>query len=196
MAQVLKSLFKDTAMKQIILTTALTGLFSLSFTAAQPGSISAQSPPITQTQTQSTIIAPDKVGLGKIRPRMSEQQVRSILGKPTSRKTEFMPSINDNILILKYPNISLSLVPNADEPENYFVFEFVTRTRKFATPTGVKVGDTQSQVIQAYGKPYISQEGEFTLLAYEAGSERSTAAFTFRIEAGKVTEINYVEQLI
>jgi outer membrane protein assembly factor BamE (lipoprotein component of BamABCDE complex) len=91
-------------MKKIILTTALTGLFSLSFTANQ-GLILAQSP--QTTQTQSTIIAVAKVGLGKIRPGMSEQQVRSILGKPTLVKTEFSPGVGDNILSLQYPDISL-----------------------------------------------------------------------------------------
>lgn len=180
-------------MKKIILTTALTGLFSLSFTANQ-GLILAQSPQVTQTQ--STIIAVAKVGLGKIRPGMSEQQVRSILGQPTSTKTEFSPGVGDNIRTLQYPNISLSLVPHVNKPNNFFVYQCATLSRKFPTPTGVKVGDPQSQVIKIYGKPYVSKEGKIIFLGYVVGSKDSAAGFTFRIEAGKVTEIQYSEQLV
>jgi outer membrane protein assembly factor BamE (lipoprotein component of BamABCDE complex) len=180
-------------MKKIILTTALTGLFSLLFTTNQ-GLILAQSP--QTTQTQSTIIAVAKVGLGKIRPGMSEQEVRGILGKPTGTKTKFSPGVGDNIRSLKYPDISLSLVPHANKPKNFFVYQFVTRSGKFPTPTGIKVGDTQSQVIRAYGKPYISKEGKVTFLGYVVGSKDSAAGFTFRVEADKVTEIQYSEQLV
>ncbi|MBD2489878.1 outer membrane protein assembly factor BamE [Aulosira sp. FACHB-615] len=181
-------------MKKIILITALTGLFSLALTANQ-GLISAQSPQIAQTQ--GAIIPVAKAGLGKIRPGMSEQQVRRILGKPTSTKTEFSPGVGDNIRTLQYPNISLYLVPYVNKPKNlFFVYYFVTRSSKFLTPTGVKVGDTQSQVIKAYGKPYISKEGNVTFLVYGVGSPDSAAALTFRIEAGKVTEIQYSEQLL
>ena len=180
-------------MKKIILTTALTGLFSLSFTANQ-SLILAQSPQTTQNQT--TIIAASKVGLGKIRPGMSEQQVLSILGKPTSTKTEFSRGVGDNIRTFQYPDISLFLVPHVNKPKNFFVYEFVTRSRKFSTPAGVKVGDTQSQVINVYGKPYISKDGKVTFLGYVVGSKDSAAAFTFHIESGKVTEIQYSEQLI
>ncbi len=180
-------------MKKIILTTALTGLFSLLFTTNQ-GLILAQSP--QTTQTQSTIIAVVKVGLGKIRPGMSEQQVRSILGKPTLLKTEFSPGVGDDIRSLQYPDISLSLVPHVNKPKNFFVYQFVTRSQKFPTPTGIKVGDTQSQVIKAYGKPYISKEGKVTFLGYVVGSKDSAAGFTFRVEADKVTEIQYSEQLV
>jgi hypothetical protein len=63
-------------MKKFVLTTALTGLFSLSFPANRD-LILAQSS--QTTQTQSTIIAVAKVGLGRIRPGISEQQVRSII---------------------------------------------------------------------------------------------------------------------
>ncbi|MBU7582268.1 MAG: outer membrane protein assembly factor BamE [Nostoc sp. TH1S01] len=180
-------------MKKIILITALTSLFSLALTANQ-GLILAQSSALTQTQ--STIIPVEKVGLGKIRPGMSEQQVRSILGKPTRTKTEFSQGVGDNIRTLEYPNISLSLVPYVNKPKNFFVYYFVTRSPKFPTPTGVKVGDTQSQVIKAYGKPDIFKEEQVTFLGYWVGSQDSTAAFTFRIEAGKVTEIKYSEQLV
>jgi outer membrane protein assembly factor BamE (lipoprotein component of BamABCDE complex) len=180
-------------MKKFILTTALTGLFLLSFTANQ-GLILAQSP--QTTQTQSTIIPVTKVGLGKIRPAMTEQQVRNILGKPTSTKTEYSPGVGDNIRTLQYPDISLSLVPYVNKPRNFFVYQFVTRSRKFQTPTGIKVGDTQSQVIKAYGKPYISTEGKVTFLIYGVGSKDSASGFTFRIESGKVTEIQYSEQLV
>ncbi|ALF52544.1 hypothetical protein ACX27_06320 [Nostoc piscinale CENA21] len=180
-------------MKKIILITALTSLFSLALTANQ-GLILAQSPQIAQTQ--GAIIPVAKVGLGKIRPGMPEQQVRRILGKPTSTKTEFSPGVGDNIRTLEYPNISLSLVPYVNKPKNFFVYHFVTRSSKFLTPTGVKVGDTQSQIIKAYGKPYISKEGNVTFLVYGVGSQDSAAALTFRIEAGKVTEIQYSEQLV
>lgn len=179
-------------MKKIILTTVLTGLFTLSFTVNQ-SLIFAQSPQPKETQT--TIIAVAKVGLGKIRPGMSEQQVRNILGKPTTSKTEFSRGVGDNIRTLQYPDISLSLVPHPDKPKKFFVYQFVTRSRKFATPTGIKVGDTQSQVIKAYGKPHISQEDKATFLIYGVGSKDSAIVFTFRIEAGKVTEIQYQEQL-
>jgi len=179
-------------MKKIIFTTALTGLLSLSFTANQD-LILAQPPKVAQTQ--NTIIAVTKVGLGKICPGMSEQQVRSILGKPISTKTQFSEGVGDNIRTLQYSNISISLVPHVNKPKNFFVYHFVTRSPKFPTPTGVKVGDSQSQVIKLYGKPYISKEGKITFLGYIVGSQDSAAAFTFRIEAGKVTQIEYSEQL-
>jgi hypothetical protein len=177
---------------KFIFTTALTGLFSLSFTFEHL--ILAQSPKTTQTQT--IVIAVAKVGLGKIRPGISEQQVRSILGKPTSTKTEFSPGVGDNIRTLQYPNISLSLVPHVNKPKNFFVYQFVTRSSKFLTPTGIKVGDTQSQVIKAYGKPYILKEDKANLLIYGVGTRDSAAAFTFRIENNSITEIQYSEQLV
>ena len=180
-------------MKNIILATALAGLFSLLCTANQ-SSISAQSPQTTETQT--TIIAVSQVGLGKIRPAISEQQVRRILGKPTSAKTEYSLGVGDNIRTFQYPNITLSLVPHLNKPKDFFVYEFFSRSEKFSTPTGIKVGDTESQVIKAYGKPYISKDGKITTLVYVVGSKDSAASFTFRIESGKVREIQYSEQLI
>ncbi|MBE9206330.1 outer membrane protein assembly factor BamE [Nostoc sp. LEGE 06077] len=180
-------------MKKIIFITALTSLFSLSL-PANHNLILAQSPQVTQTQ--NTIIPIAKVGLGKIRPGMSEQQVRRILGKPTSTKTEFSQGVGDNIRTLEYPHISLSLVPYVNKPKNFFVYHFVTRSPKLLTPTGVKVGDTQSQVIKAYGKPYISKDGKVIFLGYGVGSQDNAAGLTFSIEAGKVTKIEYSEQLI
>ena len=179
-------------MKKVILTAALTGLFSLSFTDKQ-GLILAQSPQIAQIK--NTIEAVNKVGLWKIRPGMSEAEVLKILGKPTSTKTEFMPPIDDNTRTLQYPAISISLVPHPNKPSNFFVYQFVTRSPKFATPTGIKVGDRQSQVIKAYGKPYLSEQGEVTSLIYGVGSKDSAAGFLFDIKAGKVTKIDYTEQL-
>ncbi|MDY6897891.1 MAG: hypothetical protein SWZ49_07395 [Cyanobacteriota bacterium] len=179
-------------MKKVILTAALTGLFSLSFTDKQ-GLVLAQSPQIAQIK--NTIVAVNKVGLGKIRPGMSEVEVRKILGKPTSTKTEFMPPIEDNTRTLQYPSISVSLVPYPNKPKKFFVYQFVTRSPKFATPMGIKVGDTQSQVIKAYGKPYISKQGKFISLVYGVGSQDNAAGFSFDIEAGKVTKIDYTEQL-
>jgi hypothetical protein len=157
------------------------------------GLILAQSSQITETRI--TVIPVTKVGFGKIRPGMSEQQVRNILGKPTSTKTEFSPGVEDNIRTLQYPDISLSLVPHSNKSKNFFVYEFLTRSRKFATPTGVKVGDTQSQVIKAYGKPYISKEDKVTFFTYTVAKKDSAIGLTFRIEAGRVTEIHYIEQL-
>jgi hypothetical protein len=180
------------SVNRIILTTALTGLLSLSFTFEHL--ILAQSP--KTTQTQSIVIAVAKVGLGKIRPGMSEQRVRSILGKPASTKTEFSPGVGDNIRTLQYPDISLSLVPHENKPKNFFVYQFVTRSQKFSTPTGIKVGDRQSQVIKAYGKTLILKEGKVNLLIYGVGTRDSAAAFTFRIENNSITEIQYSEQLV
>ncbi len=177
---------------KIIFTTALTGLLSLSFPAERL--ILAQSPQTIQTQT--TVLAVAKVGLGKIRPGMSEQQVRSILGKPTSTKTKFSPGVGDNIRTLQYPDMSLSLVPHVNKSKNFFVYQFVTRSPKFLTPTGIKVGDTQSQVIKAYGKPYILEEGKSNLLIYGVATRDSAIAFTFRIEKNRITEIQYSEQLV
>jgi outer membrane protein assembly factor BamE (lipoprotein component of BamABCDE complex) len=151
----------------------------------------AQSPQTTQVQVVPVV----KVGLGKIRPGMSEKAVRTILGKPTSTKTQFSPGVGDNIRTLQYPNISLSLVPNTNNPKNFFVYQFATRSRKFLTPAGIKVGDTRSQVIKAYGKPTISQDGKVTYLTYPVGSKDSVAGFTFSIESGKVIKIEYGEQL-
>ncbi|BCL37980.1 hypothetical protein [Nostoc sp. MS1] len=182
-------------MKKIILTTALTGLFSFSFTlTANQGLILAQSSQVAQAQI--TVIPVAKIGLGKICPGMSEQEVRRILGKPTSSKTEYSQGVGDNIRTLQYPNISLSLVPHVNKPNKFFVYQFVTRSRQFSTPTGIKVGDTQAQVIKVYGKPYISQEGTVTFLGYTVGNKDSATTFRFRIEAGKVTEILYSEQLV
>ncbi len=180
-------------MKKIILTTILTSLFSLSLTTS-PNPISAQ--PSATTEAQSNIVPIAKVGLGKIRPQMTEQQVRSILGNPTSTKTEFSRGVGENIRTLQYPNISLSLVPHSDKPKSFFVYQFITRSRKLSTPTGIKVGSTQSEVIKTYGKPGISKEGKATFLTYTVGKQGSAIGFTFRIEAGKVTEIRYSEQLI
>ncbi|MEO1376950.1 MAG: outer membrane protein assembly factor BamE [Cyanobacteria bacterium J06635_10] len=178
-------------MKKIILTAALAGLFPLSFTANQ-SLILAQSPQTTQTQT--SIIAVSEVGIGKIRPGMSEQQVRSILGKPTSTKTEYSEAVGDNIRTVQYPDISLSLVPHVNKPKNFFVYGFFTWSRKFSTKRGIKVGDTQSQVIKSYGKPYIFKDGKATFLQYFVGSKDSAVTFTFSIESGKVTEIQYYAQ--
>ncbi len=175
-------------MKKIILATALAGLFSLSCIANQ-SSISAQSPQTTETQT--TIIAFSQVGLGKIRPDMSEQQVRNILGKPTSTETEYSPAVGDNIRTLQYPNITLSLVDSYDKPKDFFVYQFFTRSEKFSTPAGIKVGDTESQVIKAYGKTYIRKDGKVPFLLYGVGSKDAASFFAFDIESGKVTKIQY-----
>jgi hypothetical protein len=180
-------------MKKIILTTILTSLFSLSFTAS-PNPILAQTS--ATTEAQSSIVPLAKVGLGKIRPGMSEQQVRSILGNPTSTKTEFSRGVGENIRTLKYPSISLSLVPQSDKPKSFFVYQFITRSRKFSTPTGIKVGSTQSQVINTYGKTGISKEGKVSFLTYTVGQQGSAIGLIFRIETGKVTEIRYSEQLV
>jgi hypothetical protein len=166
---------------------------STAMVESSQGLILAQSAP---AKTRITIIPATKVGFGKIRPGMSEQQVRSILGKPTTTKTEFSVGVDDNIRTLQYPNISLSLVPNVHKSKNFFVYDVSTRSPKFPTPTGVKVGDTQSQVIKAYGKPYTSQDGKITLLTYRVATEDSGIGLTFRIEAGKVREIQYTENLV
>jgi SmpA / OmlA family len=157
------------------------------------GLILAQS---SLTKTRITIIPVTKVGFGKIRPGMSEQQVRKILGKPTTTKTAFSPGVGDNIRTLQYPYISLSLVPNVNKSKNFFVYEVSTRSPKFPTPTGVKVGDSQSQVIKAYGKPYIPQGSKDTLLTYRVAREDSAILLVFSIEAGKVIEIQYAEELV
>jgi SmpA / OmlA family len=180
-------------MKKIILTTVLTSLVSLSFTAS-PNPILAQ--PSATTEAQSNIVPLGKIGLGKIRPGMTEQQVRSILGNPTSTKTEFSRGVGENIRTLKYPNISLSLVPHSGKPKSFFVYQFITRSQKFTTPIGIKVGSTQSEVIKSYGKPGISKEGKASFLTYTVGKQDSAIALIFRIETGKVTEIRYSEQLI
>jgi hypothetical protein len=150
----------------------------------------------SSTKTRITIIPVTKVGFGKVRPGMSEQQVRKILGKPKTTKTEFSQGVDDNIRTLQYPDISLSLVPHINRSQNFFVYEILTRSAKFPTPTGVKVGDPASQIIKAYGKPYISKDGKVTLFTYRVGREDSAIGLTFRIEAEKVREIQYIEQLI
>jgi outer membrane protein assembly factor BamE (lipoprotein component of BamABCDE complex) len=182
-------------MKKVILTTALTGLLSLSFTlTANQDLILAQSSQAAQTQIINVPVA--KVGVGKIRPGISEQEVRRILGRPISSKTEFTPGIGDNIRTLQYPNISLSLIPHVNKPNNFFVYQFVSRDRQLPTPTGIKIGDTQAQVIKVYGKPSISKQGTVTFLGYSVEHNDSFfGAFSFRIEAGKVTEIRYSEPL-
>jgi hypothetical protein len=149
-----------------------------------------QKPP-TQPQTSGLPIA--RVRLGKIRPFMLEKEVRQILGTPKRIENENSPAVG-KLRSLFYPDITIRLVEDTNK-RSFSVYSFSTTSPKYATPDGVRVGDSQDRVIKIYGKTQDERDKQLIVLRYEINLKDIPASLTFAIKGKRVVEISYSEQL-
>lgn len=166
-------------------TTNQTNLLTKKLVLAQ--SSSNQTP-------KASLIPHAKAKLGGISLSMTEAQVRKILGKPKSVKNENSVAVG-KLRYLQYPDISVGLVEDGDNSNKFSVYRFSTRSGKYVTPGGIRVGDNRAKVIKAYGQVSPQQESRKSYLSYQIDLKDIPAAFIFEIEGGRVTEISCIEQL-
>jgi hypothetical protein len=91
---------------------------------------------------------PNPYSIGGIRVLMTEKQVLNILGKPPSRSTGQLGCTN-RLIQLNYPQGEIILEEDVRK-NNFYVITVETKTRKWATEKGIKVGDSISKAKKLY----------------------------------------------
>ncbi|MBF2067993.1 MAG: hypothetical protein IGS39_26780 [Calothrix sp. C42_A2020_038] len=176
--------------------TALTGLSPA--TGANQTNLSSEKLSLAQSRTKQTpkasLVSHTKARLGGISLSMTEAQVRRILGRPKSVRNENSPAVG-KLRFLQYQDISVGLVEDVNKPNSFSVYRFSTKSRRYSTPDGIRVGDNRAKVIKAYGQVSPRSRDRKTYLSYQIDLQDIPAALIFEIEAGRVTEISCIEQL-
>lgn len=147
---------------------------------------------ISQNTAKSAKITYDRIGVGGIKLSMSEAQVRKILGKPLQVSDSFLGAIGKT-RTLKYSGITVEL-GEGSKPGSYNVYQIKANGSGYATPDGVKIGDSQSKLIKTYGKRKPSKNGNVSRFNYSI-SNPSPTIFIFTVKNSKVIEIECLDVL-
>jgi hypothetical protein len=156
----------------------------------------ATTPPsylISQNATQSARISYERIGVGGVTLSMSETQVRKILGKPVKVTNGFLGIIGKT-RTLKYSGITIDL-GEGSKPGTYDVYQIKANGSRYATPDGVKIGDSQNKLIRTYGKVEASKSGNVSQFNYSIQNPSPTN-FIFTVKNGKVIEIECLDVLV
>ncbi|ARV60539.1 hypothetical protein BZZ01_19590 [Nostocales cyanobacterium HT-58-2] len=148
---------------------------------------------ISQNTNQSTKISYERIGVGGVKLSMSEQQVRHILGKPVKVTNGFLGAVGKT-RTLEYSGITVDLGEDS-QPGSFRVYQIKANSSKYATPNGIKIGDSQEKLMQTYGKIEMSKNGNVTYFNYGI-SQPSPTSFMFTVKNGKITEITCLDVLV
>jgi hypothetical protein len=163
-----------------------------SYTYSQAIATTPTSYEISQNTAQTTNLSYDRIGVGGIKLSMSEAQVRKILGKPVKVTNGFLGIIGKT-KTLKYSGITVEL-GEGSKPGSYDVYHIKANGSNYATPDGVKIGDSQNKLIRTYGKIKPSKSGNVTQFNYGI-DKPSPTIFNFTVKNGKVIEIECLDVL-
>ncbi|OKH53355.1 hypothetical protein NIES2101_10885 [Calothrix sp. HK-06] len=163
-----------------------------SYTHSQAIATTPTSYEISQNTAQTTNLSYERIGVGGIKLSMSEAQVRKILGKPVKVTNGFLGAVGKT-RTLKYSGITVDL-GEGSQPGNFNVYQIKANSSKYATPDGVKIGDSQNKLISTYGKIEASRNGNVSRFNYSI-SNPSPTIFSFTVKNGKVIEIECLDVL-
>ena len=122
----------------------------------------------------SATIAPDKIALGRAVPGMNINHLISIYGQPMYRDGKE----------LTFRNFEVEL----DDDDNSIVREIKTKSGAIATPSGVRVGQSESVLYQAFGNP-DRYDDEYEETEYEYYSDDYARKLEITVVNGVITKI-------
>lgn len=179
-------------LKTIFFTVATLIIPFSSYTSSQAIATAPANYQISQNTTQSTRIRYERIGVGGVTLSMSETQVRRVLGKPVKVTNGFLGIIGKT-RTLTYRGITVYL-GEGSQPGKFDVYEIKANGSRFATPDGVKIGDSQDKLIRTYGNIQPSKNGNVTQFNYSI-EKPSPTSFIFTVKNGRIIEINCLDIL-
>lgn len=123
-----------------------------------------------------------RMGVGGIRLGITNVEVQGILGRPKKIKIEETNCCGE----LKewiYPDIIVKF--EVLESKKNTVYNVFTKSKKFATVDGIRVGDSRSKVLKVYGKNFSSSSQD--TLYYS--NDEYASFIVFKFEKQKLVEI-------
>lgn len=92
---------------------------------------------------------PNPYSIGGVRIQMTEKQVLNLLGKPPNRSTGKSFCGLNRFIELNYSQGKI-VFEESTRKNNFYVITIVTKTHKWATEKGIKVGDNISKAKKLY----------------------------------------------
>ncbi|GEM_PF-3157657 len=123
--------------------------------------------------------------LGEISLGMSEKEVLSILGRPSSRKPG-----EGGVEAFMYPDrkLTVTLASSRDKKEVQWIY---TESPDYKTHKGIKVGSSFEDLIAAYGTPFKTQAADKSTIILYCNADR--VVIQFRVKNGRVEEIGVLD---
>jgi hypothetical protein len=169
--------------------------YFLAVIVAIPLSVFPQIVPSALAQTNPSLAQQPSLSsfnIGGITSTSTEAQVRARLGAPQQIKTAYWECCG-NIKIFRYGRTTVQLIDDA-QGKTFSVFAVSTQDPRYATASGIKVGDRRAQVLARYGKPsQIEKQGRRDVLSYMA--DALATSLNFVVEGDRIVEINFMQQL-
>ncbi|MDX2211772.1 MAG: hypothetical protein SFY66_00660 [Oculatellaceae cyanobacterium bins.114] len=174
------------------LAQSLFDQFQAAVPASEPEAIATPVEAMSESSSAASTLALEtaQASIGGISTTATEADVRQILGEPLEAKDE-ENQIGLVLRRLEYPTLSVGLADGT-------VYSLSTRSPDMPTADGIRVGDTQQQVIEAYGQPHeITTENNVTQLVYYVNAP---ATWIFQVEGNypgegtashRIVEISY-----
>ncbi|BAY57530.1 hypothetical protein NIES2135_43960 [Leptolyngbya boryana NIES-2135] len=162
-------------------------LLTTTFVAVPLASVSLAAP----VQPPPKEMSMARMGLAGIKLGMKASQVERKLGKPPQMASQASTCCG-TLLYWKYPELEVHFeVPMGVRQEpNATVYSITTRSSKFATLEGVRVGDRRNKVLRIYGTPSADEDN-----AVFYANDQYASSLVFRFENDRVVEISAASQL-
>jgi hypothetical protein len=167
------------------LRSLFSALLASTVLIAVPVSSAVSQSPAKQPSTAQQLSV-SRMGLGGIKLGTKASEVERKLGKPPQMASETSMCCG-TLLYWQYPEIEVRFeVPEGIRQErNARVYSIVTRSSKFATLEGIRVGDRRSKVLRTYGTPSRTEED---LMFYN--NDAYAASLGIRFSGDRVIEIS------
>ena len=142
-------------------------------------------PAIAQTR-QVQPLSITRMGIGQIKLGSKGVQVQRILGKPQQARTE-QTNCCGTLYHWKYPELEVRFedFDSTGDLKQFSVYQISTKSTKYATFDGIRVGDRRSKVLQVYRNARVTQEQDglyYTNDEYASG-------LVFKFKNDRVVEI-------
>ena len=122
--------------------------------------------------------------------------LKGILGKPKSEKTEQLGSGSDTfngsfVKKLSYDGIELQLFAPKENEKAFWIYCIVVTGKSFTTVKGIEVGDSLSELKKLYPNIETAKDGrqDENNCAYETSKSDEFSYLTFEIKGGEIAEI-------
>ena len=136
-------------------------------------------PPVTDTALANSRITVERAVVNGILWGAPAEEARRLLGTPQSTRTVWEEALGDSSTVLEYPGITVRIVERR-------VVGLHCTGQSCITGDAVRVGATQAEVVQVYGKGQRQDPGQ---LAYPFTTDDS-CALRFELAQGKVRAID------
>lgn len=153
-------------------------------------------PTILTTQAQpspdSRAFSITRIGLAGIKLGDKGTQVQRILGKPQQTRIE-QTNCCGTLHHWKYANLEVSFddIESTKDPKKFSAYQIITKSSKFVTLDGIRVGDRRNKVLQVYGNSGLTSDRH--TLFYS--NDQYGSALVFRLKHDRVIEIVASTQL-